>query len=120
MKNRITSAGANADSSTPDEVTTSSQTIAKPNVSCRLTSKELFEKHSTFKDPLAWHVWKMAFDLGNSYGKEIISNFITIILNSAKDKYEKNKNRPLSEASIEAQSCIQVCNAILNAVTNGS
>lgn len=39
MLNRITSAGANADSSTNDEVTTSIQTIAKPNVgvwACRV------------------------------------------------------------------------------------
>ena len=33
MPNRNSKAGTAADSSTPDEVTTSSQTIAKPNVS---------------------------------------------------------------------------------------
>ena len=32
MQNRITSAGANANSSTSDEVANSNQTIAKPNV----------------------------------------------------------------------------------------
>jgi hypothetical protein len=37
MQNRITSAGTKADSNTNDEVTTYSQTIAKPNVSCRFS-----------------------------------------------------------------------------------
>jgi predicted transcriptional regulator of viral defense system len=36
MSNRNSNAGTGADSSTPDEVTMSSQTIAKPNVSCLL------------------------------------------------------------------------------------
>lgn len=35
MSNRKSKAGTTADSSTPDEVTKSSQNIAKPNVSCR-------------------------------------------------------------------------------------
>jgi hypothetical protein len=116
MLNKDCQAGTEAQQRTNDKVATSSHTIGKPNVSCRLTSKELFNSHSTFKDPLAWHVWEMAFDLGNTYSKQVISDFINDILSSAKNKFENNKHRPLSEASIEAETCIQVCDAILKSI----
>ncbi len=41
MKNRITKAGTKADSSTKSDVTSVSQTIAKPNVSSRLSNKDV-------------------------------------------------------------------------------
>lgn len=43
MSNRNSNAGTAADSSTPDEVTTSSQTIAKPTVSGSLLLLELMQ-----------------------------------------------------------------------------
>ncbi len=96
--------------------TTSSQTIAKPTVSSRSRSKELFEKHSTFKDAAAWHTWKMSFDIGRNYSKDLISNFIIEISQQAEVKFNKNKHRPLSEASIEAETIIFVCKGILAAM----
>ncbi len=119
MQNNNSKAGTEVPTSTNADDTMSSQTIAKPNVSRRVKSKELFERHSTFKDGFAWHIWKMAFDFGNSHSKEVLTDFIMDICSSAENKYQNNKHRPLSEASIEAETCIQVCKAILAAMNNG-
>ena len=116
MQNKKLQAETKADSEQMPIVIPSSPNAAKPNVSRRVKSKELFERHSTFKDGLAWHIWKMAFDFGNSHSKEVLTDFIMDICSSAENKYQNNKHRPLSEASIEAETCIQVCKAILAAM----
>lgn len=89
---------------------------AKPNVSSRSESKRLFEKFSSFKDAAAWHTWKKAFDIGSNYRNEIIVKFVNSIKTIAEEKYNNNKHRPLSEASIEAETTLSVCKAIIDAL----
>lgn len=102
--------------STKDEGLTVSPNDSKPLVSSRSESKRLFEKFSSFKDAAAWHTWKKAFDIGSNHRNEVIVKFVNSIKEMAEEKFEKNKHRPLSESSIEAETTICVCKAIVDAL----